>query len=72
MTDQRNHNMATQMKVYAHLDDDVLPNIENDVLMTLLQRPEESWDNEQYAAIRLWLQSHDILRLVRGPLTPLE
>ena len=72
MTAQRNDNMATQMKVYAHLDDDVLPNIANDILMTLLQCAVESWDNEQYAAIRLWLQSHDILRLVRGPLTPLE
>ena len=62
----------TQMKVYAHLDVDVLPNIANHILMVLLQCTVESWDNEQYAAVRLWLQSHDILRLVRGPLTSLE
>ena len=66
MTNQSAH---TQMKVYAYLDDDVLPNIENDILMTLLQRALELWNN---GAIRLWLQSHDILQLVRGPLTPLE
>ena len=66
MTNQSAH---TQMKVYAYLDDDVLPNIENDILMTLLQRALELWNN---GAVRLWLQSHDILQLVRGPLTPLE
>ena len=69
MTNQSAH---TQMKVCAYLDDDVLPNIENDILMTLLQRALELWNHEQNGAVRLWLQSHDILQLVRGPLTPLE
>ena len=72
MNAQRNHNMVTQMKVYAHLDDDVLPNITNEDLATLLQNALQLWNNEQHGAVRLWLQSHDILRLVRGPLTPLE
>ena len=72
MTAQRNHNMATQMKVYAHLDDDVLPNITNKDLAVLLQDAVQLWNDEIYTeAVRPWLQSHDILRLVRGPLTPL-
>ena len=72
MTAQRNYNVAKQMKVYAHLDDDVLPNITNEILMTLLQRALELWNNEQNGAVRLWLKSYDIIQLVRGPLTPLE
>ena len=72
MTTQSANDTPAQIKMYAHLDDDVLPNIANDVLMTLLQQALELWEDNQDGAIRLWLQSHDILRLVRGPLTPLE
>ena len=71
MNAQHNHNMATtEMKVYAHLEHDVLPNITNEDLAILLPHAVQLWNDEQYAAVRLWLQSHDILRLVRGPLTP--
>ena len=72
MSEWMTNNTLTQMKVYAHLDDDVLPNIANDALITLLQHAVESWNNEEHGAVRLRLQSHNILRLVRGPLTPLE
>ena len=64
MTAQRHYNVAKQMKVYAHLDDDVFP----DILVTLLQRALELWNYEKNRAVRLWLQSHDILQFVRGPL----
>ena len=71
MNAQHDHNMATtEMKVYAHLEHDVLPNITNEDLAILLPHAVQLWNDEQYAAVRLWLQSHDILRLVRGPLTP--
>ena len=67
MNAQRN-----QMKVYAHLPHCILPNITNEDLATLLQDAVQLWNNRQhYGAVRLWLQSHDILRLVRGHLTPL-
>ena len=68
MNAQRN-----QMKVYAHLPHCILPNITDEDLATLLQDAVQLWNNRQHhGAVRLWLQSHDILRLVRGHLTPLE